>query len=205
MKTKISFYLVLLLLCISTQLAAQPTGIKIGSTDTIYVGPGTSVGFLDAIELANASKLAIAATGKAYFSNPITVTSNNVVVAGDVEFVSPGQQTMSNFNMTVNNLTIGNGSKLTVSPAKDLTVNGTFTNNASNAGFVIKSTVDGTGSLLHYTSAAPATVERYIEHTNPYEYHMLASPVAAQAISPNFIDASLLKISNIERLGSHDQ
>ncbi|MFZ4401684.1 MAG: BNR-repeat neuraminidase N-terminal domain-containing protein [Bacteroidales bacterium] len=85
-----------------------------------------------------------------------------------------------------NNLTINSGSSLTIDAGKALTVNGTLTNNNGSAALILKSSVAGTGSLLHATAAVNGTVERYIPHTNTEEYHMLASPVASQAIAPNF-------------------
>ncbi|MFZ4401340.1 MAG: fibronectin type III domain-containing protein [Bacteroidales bacterium] len=85
-----------------------------------------------------------------------------------------------------NNLTIQSGAVLTIDAGKALTVSGLITNNAGVNGLQMKSDASGTASLIHTTSAVNAKVERYIPHANVEEFHMLASPVAAQAIAPDF-------------------
>jgi hypothetical protein len=88
--------------------------------------------------------------------------------------------------LTLNNLTIASGCQMAVDPAKAATVNGTISNSAGNSGFILKSDVNGTASLLHNTSSVPATVDRYI--TGAAEaWHFLSTPVAAQAISGSWI------------------
>ena len=189
MKTKLFYLLILPLLFITIQLNAQ-TGIKIGSNSGFHVSPNTSVYFSNAIEIQDASVLTIDATGKAFFAGAISVGTGNISVLGDIEITNSTQQTLSNFNMLVNNLTIGSGSRITVDPTKQLTVNGILTNNnATNTRLIIKSDVTGSGSLLHYTANVPATVERFIQHTAiapAIEFHMLSSSVAAQNIAPLF-------------------
>ncbi|NVN95332.1 MAG: M6 family metalloprotease domain-containing protein [Bacteroidetes bacterium] len=85
-----------------------------------------------------------------------------------------------------NNLTIGIGSSLTIDAGKALTVNGVLTNNSGDTGLILKSNASGTASLITSSDNVSARVERYIPHLNPEEFHMLSSPVASQAISPNF-------------------
>jgi len=85
-----------------------------------------------------------------------------------------------------NNLTINTGAVVTIDAGKALTISGVTTNNAGPSGLVLKSDATGTASLLHTTAAVNASVERYIPHTLADEFHMLASPVAAQAIAPSF-------------------
>jgi hypothetical protein len=85
-----------------------------------------------------------------------------------------------------NNLTIKPGASLTIDAGKALTVNGTLTNLAGDSGIVLKSDASGTASILHATPNVNANVERFIPHTNPDEFHMLSSPVTAQAINPDF-------------------
>jgi hypothetical protein len=88
--------------------------------------------------------------------------------------------------LTTNNLTVASGSRFTIDPAKTVTVNGTLTNSAGNAGFVLKSDLTGTASLLHNTTTVTATVQRYI--SGPAEaWHLLSSPVAGQSISGNWL------------------
>jgi len=89
-----------------------------------------------------------------------------------------------------NNLTIASGAVLTIAPGKALTVNGTLTNSGTNAGLVIKSTADGTGSLINSTAGVSGTVERYIAAatwtTWNDGWHFLASPIADHAVAGAF-------------------
>ncbi|MFZ4402261.1 MAG: T9SS type A sorting domain-containing protein, partial [Bacteroidales bacterium] len=87
---------------------------------------------------------------------------------------------------TCMNLIINPATNVTIEPGKALTVNGTLTNNAGNLGLIIKSDTSGTGSLLHTTANVVGTIERFINQPYADEFHMLATPVAAQPISPNF-------------------
>ncbi|NVN95792.1 MAG: T9SS type A sorting domain-containing protein, partial [Bacteroidetes bacterium] len=80
-------------------------------------------------------------------------------------------------NHKCRNLTIAPLGKLTINNGKSLDIKGNF---------LIRSDVTGTGSLIHYNTGVNATVQRYISHNNADEFHMLASPVAAQAIAPDF-------------------
>ena len=86
--------------------------------------------------------------------------------------------------LTLNNLNIVSGGKFTVNPGKNVTVNGDLTNSTGNAGLVLKSNSSGSASLLHSTSGAAATVERYIN--NDGNWHFLSTAVSSQAIWPDF-------------------
>ncbi|KAF0200157.1 MAG: hypothetical protein FD170_3710 [Bacteroidetes bacterium] len=89
-----------------------------------------------------------------------------------------------------NKLTINTGSILTVASVGALKVNGTLTNNAGISGLIIKSDATGTGSLIHNTAGVGATVERYITKygaIGDQMFHLISSPVAAQAIRPEFV------------------
>ena len=95
---------------------------------------------------------------------------------------------------TVNDLGMLFGKKLTISFNKSLTVNGTLTKCPNAEFLVIKSTADGTGSLI-FNAAPPegvaATVERYLtkyDFVPDQKFHFISSPVAAQLISPEFLD-----------------
>ncbi|MFZ4398759.1 MAG: T9SS type A sorting domain-containing protein [Bacteroidales bacterium] len=165
---------------------ASISQVNISSGYSFHIGPGTNISFSgSSIMLQDASKLTMDATSKVYFLAPITVNTGDINLAGDVEFTNGVSQTLSNFNMNVKNLTIG--TNLTIGPNKRLTVNGILVNYGSNNGLVLESTALGTASLLHSTAGVEATVKRYIPNTNgENEFHMLSSPVAVQAISPNF-------------------
>ncbi len=93
-------------------------------------------------------------------------------------------------DVTVQSIDIYTGGVLTILSGKALTVNGELTNYVGNAGLVIKSTVDGTGSLMHSTINVPGMVERYIAKWTDanHGWHFLSSPVANQAISTSFVD-----------------
>lgn len=88
-----------------------------------------------------------------------------------------------NANITVDNtLTINAGKLLKIGEAKQLTASGVITNNSGATGLVINSSATGTGSLLHNTSAVPATVNRYFDGVAS-AWHFLSSPVDVQDIS----------------------
>ena len=82
-------------------------------------------------------------------------------------------------NIECNNLTASPLGKLTINAGKDLTVIDTL---------ILQSNATGTASLIDNGTLYSTTniVERYIPHTFTDEFHMLASPVTTQAISPNF-------------------
>ncbi|OYT13464.1 MAG: hypothetical protein B6I19_04990 [Bacteroidetes bacterium 4572_114] len=71
----------------------------------------------------------------------------------------------------------------------DMTVDGTLTNSEGNAGLVIKSNVNGTGSLIE-NDGASATVERYIVQysDDDHGWHLLGSPVGTFAIDGSDFD-----------------
>jgi len=88
-----------------------------------------------------------------------------------------------------NSLTIQNGASVTIAAGKALTVSGTLTNNSGNAGLVINSDATGTGSLIFNTTGVSGTVQRYVAAWGDYTqgWHLLASPVTAQAFQPTFV------------------
>ena len=67
-----------------------------------------------------------------------------------------------------------------------MTVTGTLTNSAGNSGLIIKSDINGTGSLIHNTANVPATVERYITGSSNLElmrYHFVSVPLVVENAS----------------------
>ncbi len=109
-------------------------------------------------------------------------TTANVIVNGAATISSA---------VVVNNTTINSSNSLTIAPTGSLTST-TLTNSAGNAGLVIKSDATGTGSLITASSPA-ATVERYVTKytsgtTGNRMFHYISSPVASQAIHPEFVD-----------------
>jgi len=102
---------------------------------------------------------------------PSSVT--NVIIPSDKLAV------VNSNNLQCNNLSIAPLGKLTINNGNELIINGILR---------IQSNATGSGSLIH-SYPLNATVECYIPHTYPLnqdEFHMLASPVSMQAISPDF-------------------
>ncbi|MFZ4402088.1 MAG: beta strand repeat-containing protein, partial [Bacteroidales bacterium] len=118
--------------------------------------------------------------------NNVPGTSTNVIIPSSAINQPHITTPITSAPSICNNLTINAGAVLIIDAGKALSVNGTITNNAGTTGLQIKSSNAGSGSLLHTTAAINASVERFIPHTNTDEFHMLASPVAAQSISPDF-------------------
>jgi PKD repeat protein len=81
--------------------------------------------------------------------------------------------------VTCKDLTIMPGASVTINPGNALTVNGLLTNNAGNAGLIIKSDATGTGSLIE-NNGVNATVERYITQN---KWHYISAPVDNPAAS----------------------
>ncbi len=73
------------------------------------------------------------------------------------------------------NLTVELGSKFTVAANKYITVSDNLTNNAGSAGLVLKSDVNGTASLIHFTPNIKATVERFVTGN---AWHLMFAPLS---------------------------
>jgi aryl-phospho-beta-D-glucosidase BglC (GH1 family) len=86
----------------------------------------------------------------------------------------------------VNNLTINANATLDIASNGELTVIDEIANSGT---LVINSDVTGTASLIHHNTGVTATVERYISAwtSNEHGWHFLSSPVAGQAIQPDFV------------------
>ncbi len=87
------------------------------------------------------------------------------------------------------NLIITNDASLTLPAGSFLTVSGTLTNNSGIEGLLIQSTAAATGSLIHNTVGVNGTARRYIPKyvSDATGWHYLSSPVAQQAIRPEFV------------------
>lgn len=83
-------------------------------------------------------------------------------------------ETNSGSGASCNNLTIETSAHVFVPADNALTVNGTLSNSAGVSGLVLKSDASGTGSLIHNTSSADATVEQYLTGN---EWHYVSSPI----------------------------
>jgi hypothetical protein len=94
-----------------------------------------------------------------------------------------------NSDLTVTgSLTINAAKLFKVSPGKNLTVIGSIVNNSTSSGFILKSDISGTASLLHNTSNIVATIERNITGA-PEAWHFLSAPVSDQSISGEWLPA----------------
>ncbi|MCK9422826.1 MAG: T9SS type A sorting domain-containing protein [Bacteroidales bacterium] len=141
----------------------------------------------------NGNTLSYGASGILKYGGSITQTTSDEwpVTDGPNDLIVDGTDVRLDLNRTLaGGLTINTGKKFTVNAGKAFTVNGTLTNSAGNSGLVIKSDGLGTGSLIHSTADVNATVERYIAGWSDinHGWHLIASPVSSQNISPNFTD-----------------
>lgn len=109
-----------------------------------------------------------------------------LAISGDFSMSGTASATVSTAMTVAGNLTISDGSILSVSPAISLTVSGTLTNNLDASHFVLQSDATGTASLIHNTTNVPATVERYMSG-DAEAWHFLSSPVSAQNISGSWL------------------
>jgi len=116
------------------------------------------------------------------WDNGVPAESSNVGIP-----TTTSQSPAINSDAVCKDLLIENGASLSIPVIESLTVNGTLTNSSGTTGLVIESDATGTGSLIHNTAGVEATVERHLSQTY---YHYIASPMAAQDISPEFIDVS---------------
>ncbi len=121
------------------------------------------------------------------WSTPATWTDNIVPVStDDVIITSPGTVTVDIEDAVCNDLTVQDGGRLIIEPAKVLSVNGALTNNSGTDGILIQSSSDvatGTGALINGTNNVDATVERWMTGN---VWH-LVSPVAANGSVSDFL------------------
>jgi parallel beta-helix repeat protein len=103
----------------------------------------------------------------------VPTATDNVIIAAvaTLPLINDGIGTIA----VCNNLTINAGAIVTIASNGYLTVNGSITNSAGNAGLVIQSDATGTGSLIHNSgSGVSATVQSYNAGT---QWHMFSSPI----------------------------
>ena len=89
----------------------------------------------------------------------------------------------------IKNLTVNPSGNLIINDNGQLTVNGTIENNGGVYGLIIRSTDNGSGSLLHNTPDVNATAQCFIPNLDTI-YHFVSSPVS-NALSDVFHYASL--------------
>lgn len=156
------------------------SGAYLNTTGASYI----NINNADLVNNGNYTKGAETITFSGNTAKTISGTSNT-----DIHYLlvtSTGGITTLLEQLTVSNLTISLGSKFTINPAKNVMVSGVFTNNASTAGFLLKSDATGTAALIHNTDNVPATVQRYISGVSE-DWHFLSSPVSNQSISGTWL------------------
>ena len=142
------------------------------------------------IDYNGTAQTVIEATGGTTGYYNLKLSGNGIKILPATSFQIIGDLTVaeSAITTTESDLTIGANLNLTgtslfnVGAAKTLSVNGAIVNSVGTAGFVLKSTTDGTASLIHNTNNVPATVERYISGAAE-AWHFLSSPVSNQTIA----------------------
>jgi len=130
-------------------------------------------------------------------SLPATLSGVSNTVFNNVKMATSGGITTTLELLTAYNVTIMPGSKLCIEPNKSVTVNGDLTNNSGTAGgLLLKSTAEGTASLLHNTTNVPATIQRYVTGSKTLTammYHMVSIPlIPSSSSTSNLFQPSFL-------------
>ena len=122
--------------------------------------------------------------GTLYLQGGVTMPiTSNFTINGNL-FANSNLSIPANATPSVvsGNMVIANGTTTTLEPGAKLTVSGKLTNNAGEDGFIIKSDVTGSGSLLENTASVNAKVERYLTgSTSESEtdlWHLVSPPVS---------------------------
>jgi hypothetical protein len=104
-------------------------------------------------------------------------TFNNLTINN-----AAGVTLISTQTFITNNLTINSGKIFKIEADKNLTVTGAIDNYGGTSGFILKSNISGTASLIHNTTDVPVTLQRYISGAAE-DWHFLSTPVSNQSIS----------------------
>lgn len=126
-----------------------------------------------------------------------TISGSSFTAVNTLKISNTGGITTLINNFTANNLEILTGSKFTIDPLKKVTVNASLVNNSgSEAGLLLRSTTEGTASLLHNSANVPATIQRYVTGSSSLtamKYHMVSIPlVTSNASTSNLFYGSFL-------------
>lgn len=136
----------------------------------------------------------IACTGAATIEvNNGSFTNNGTYTKGSETVTMSGSTTARTLSGTsisdFNNLSITNTAGVSIDYNTKVTVNNTLTVDGSSS-LTLSSTSGGTASLIENTTPVTATVQRYLADyvvIGDYMFHLLSSPVTAQAIRPGFV------------------
>lgn len=146
-----------------TQIDANSLNLTVGG-NWLNNGGALTTPLTGTVTLNGATAQSIAGSSNTTFNN-LTIDNTTGVTAN------------STLTTVAGNLVINDGKLLNVAPAKALTVNGTFTNNAGNTGFVLQSDATGTGTFLDNgtaNAAVGATVQQYLPSVRNW---YMSSPV----------------------------
>jgi len=144
------------------------------------------------IEITTGGSIACTATATIEISNG-SFTNNGTYTKGSESVTMSGSTTARSISGTslsdFNNLSITNTAGVSIDYNSKVTVSNTLTVDGSSS-LTLNSTSGGTASLIESTTPVTATVKRYLADyviTNDYMFHLLSSPVTAQAIQPEFV------------------
>ncbi len=154
----------------STSPILKIDGIRVATTWADIVGAvSTATTFTGAGNWTDAGK----------WNNGIPTLNANAIVDGTVIIDGMAE---------AKDLTINSGKSVSIDAGKSLTVNGTLTNSAGNAGLMVNSNATGSGSLILRTPGIAGTIQRYISQwtDDNHGWHFLSSPVSGQAIDGYF-------------------
>ena len=125
-------------------------------------------------------------TGGNWNSATVPTAIDNIIITDALP-----QPIISNLDAVVNKLRFEDNATVEIAFDGSLSVESDITQGAGG-GFIIRSTAAGTGSLIHSTAGITGTVERHLKGWGSYSallknghgWHLLSSPVTAQAILP---------------------
>lgn len=119
--------------------------------------------------------------------------NNGTYTKGSESFTMSGSATVRSISGTslsdFYNLSITNTAGVSIAYNSKVTVSNTLTVDGTSR-LTLKSTLDGTASLIENTSPVTATVERYLADyvvVPDFMFHLLSSPVVAQPIRSEFV------------------
>jgi len=125
---------------------------------------------------------------KSFPTTPLTIT-------GDCSLTGTATANINGATTVGGNLSIASGTIANISPAVNLTVSGSITNNNGTSGLVLQSDATGTASLMNNSNNVPATVQRYIPGAAE-AWHFISSPVSNQSISGSWLPSGTYNNAN---------
>jgi hypothetical protein len=172
----------ILLVFITTGLSAQ---VLVNNANLVVSGGGALTVSGD---LINGAASSLDVQGTLTISGDIDNDQPDLTLAGTV-IIDGNSALTGSGSVSFNTLTINSGSVLTIGQGtgegNHITVSGTLSNQAGLAGLLLANDA----SLIETTGSIDASCS-HIMGGDPSHWHLLASPVAAQTISPIFSDGA---------------